>query len=149
MKVLFGESDSLETKMFIESTDDLQNSVAQKTTWSMEILPHNISDVSLIPEFVKEVYITMIPGADFRETIEAANGVQAVGKHAIPHIAARSFSHLEMLKKGLSGLQDAGIKRVLLIGGGLTEPTGDYSSVMDLLKTGLFADYVINSFDFA
>ena len=49
MKVLFGESDSLENKMFIESTDDLQNSVAQETTWSMEILPHNISDVSLIP----------------------------------------------------------------------------------------------------
>jgi len=36
-----------------------------------------------------------------------------------------------------------------LIGGGLTEPTGDYSSVMDLLKTGLFAEYGINSFDFA
>ena len=75
MKVLFGESDSLENKMFIESTDDLQNNVGQKTTWSMEILPHNISDVSMIPEFVNEVYITMIPGADCRETIEAANGI--------------------------------------------------------------------------
>ena len=64
MKVLFGESDSLENKMFIEATHDLQNTVAQKSTWSMEILPHNINDVSLIPEFVKEVYITMIPGAD-------------------------------------------------------------------------------------
>jgi len=29
MKVLFGESDSLENKMFIESTGDLQNSVGQ------------------------------------------------------------------------------------------------------------------------
>ena len=115
MKVLFGESDSLETKMFIESTDDLQNSVAQKTTWSMEILPQNINDVTLIPKFVNEVYITMIPGADFWESIEAAKIIQAAGKQAIPHIAARSFSHPEMLKKGLSGLQDAGIKRVLLI----------------------------------
>ena len=149
MKVLLGESDSLETKMFIESTDDLQNSVAQKTTWSMEILPYNISDVSLIPEFVNEVYITMIPGADFRETIDAANGIQAAGKQPIPHIAARSFSHPEMLKKGLSGLQDAGIKRVLLIGGGVPEPAGEYVSAMDLLKTGLFAEYGIYDFDFA
>ena len=149
MKVLLGESDSLETKMFIESTDDLQNSVAQKTTWSMEILPHNISDVSLIPEFVNEVYITMIPGADFRETIEAANGIQAAGKQAIPHIAARSFSNPEVLNKCLSGLQDAGIKRVLLIGGGVPEPAGEYVSTMDLLKTGLFAEYGINAFDFA
>ena len=149
MKVLFGESDSLENKMFFESTDDLQNSVAQKTIWSMEILPHNINDVTLIPEFVNEVYITMIPGADFWESIEAANIIQAAGKQAIPHISARIFPGPEELHKCLSELQDAGIKRVLLIGGGLTEPTGDYSSVMDLLKTGLFAEYGINAFDFA
>ena len=91
----------------------------------------------------------MIPGADFQETIEAANGIQAAGKQAIPHIAARSFSHPEMLKKGLSGLQDAGIKRVLLIGGGVPEPAGEYVSAMDLLKTGLFAEYGIYDFDFA
>jgi methylenetetrahydrofolate reductase (NADPH) len=149
MKVLFGESDSLENKMFIKSTDDSQNSVRQKTTWSMEILPQNISEVSLIPEFVNEVYITMIPGANCRDTIEAANVIQAAGKQAIPHIAARSFSGPEVLEICLSGLQDAGIKRVLLIGGGVPEPAGKYASVMDLLKTGLFAEYGINSFDFA
>jgi len=38
MKVLFGESDSLENKMFIESTGDLQNISGQKTTWSMETI---------------------------------------------------------------------------------------------------------------
>jgi methylenetetrahydrofolate reductase (NADPH) len=149
MKVLFGESDSLENKMFIKSTGDSQNSVRQKTTWSMEILPQNISEVSLIPEFVNEVYITMIPGANCRDTIEAANVIQAAGKQAIPHIAARSFSGPEVLEICLSGLQDAGIKRVLLIGGGVPEPAGKYASVMDLLKTGLFAEYGINSFDFA
>ena len=149
MKVLFGESDSLEKKTFIESTGDTQNSVREKTTWSMEILPQNISEVSLIPEFVNEVYITMIPGVDCRDTIEAANVIQAAGKQAIPHIAARSFSGPEVLNKCLSGLQDAGIKRVLLIGGGVPEPAGEYASVMDLLKTGLFAEYGINSFDFA
>ena len=149
MKVLFGESDSLEKKTFIESTGDTQNSVREKTTWSMEILPQNISEVSLIPEFVNEVYITMIPGVDCRDTIEAANVIQAAGKQAIPHIAARSFSGPEVLGICLSGLQDAGIKRVLLIGGGVPEPTGKYASVMDLLKTGLFAEYGINSFDFA
>ena len=149
MKVLFGESDSFESKMFMEPNDDLQNFVEQKPVWSMEILPHNINDVSLIPEFVNEVYITMIPGADFWESIEAANIIQAAGKQAIPHIAARSFTDPEVLNKCLSGLQYAGIKRVLLIGGGVPEPAGEYASVMDLLKTGLFAENGINSFDFA
>mgnify|MGYP005650790849 FL=1 len=147
MKVLFGESNS--NKMFIESDHNPQDSVGQKTTWSMEILPQNISEVSLIPEFVNEVYITMIPGVDCQDTIEAANVIQTEGKQAIPHIAARSFSGPEVLKKHLSGLQDAGIKRVLLIGGGVPEPAGKYTSVMDLLKTGFFAEYGINSFDFA
>ncbi|MEC7759286.1 MAG: methylenetetrahydrofolate reductase [SAR324 cluster bacterium] len=133
----------------MEPNDDLQNFVEQKPVWSMEIIPHNINDVSLIPEFVNEIYITMIPGADCCETIEAANGIQAAGKQAIPHIAARSFSGPEVLNKCLSGLQDAGIKRVLLIGGGVPIPAGEYASVMDLLKTGLFAEYGINSFDFA
>ena len=149
MEVHFRESDSFESKMFMEPNDDLQNFVEQKPVWSMEIIPHNINDVSLIPEFVNEIYITMIPGADCRETIEAANGIQAAGKQAIPHIAARSFSGPEVLNKCLSGLQDAGIKRVLLIGGGVPEPAGEYASVMDLLKTGLFAENGINSFDFA
>ena len=149
MEVHFRESDSFESKMFMEPNDDLQNFVEQKPVWSMEIIPHNINDVSLIPEFVNEIYITMIPGADCWETIEAANGIQAAGKQAIPHIAARSFSGPEVLNKCLSGLQDAGIKRVLLIGGGVPEPAGEYASVMDLLKTGLFAEYGINSFDFA
>ena len=36
-----------------------------------------------------------------------------------------------------------------MIGGGVPEPAGKYASVMDLLKTGLFAEYGINSFDFA
>jgi len=149
MEVHFRESNSFESKMFMEPNDDLQNFVEQKPVWSMEIIPHNINDVSLIPEFVNEIYITMIPGADCRETIEAANGIQAAGKQAIPHIAARSFSGPEVLNKCLSGLQDAGIKRVLLIGGGVPEPAGEYASVMDLLKTGLFAENGINSFDFA
>jgi len=149
MEVHFRESDSFESKMFMEPNDDLQNFVEQKPVWSMEIIPHNINDVSLIPEFVNEIYITMIPGADCWETIEAANGIQAAGKQAIPHIAARSFSGPEVLNKCLSGLQDAGIKRVLLIGGGVPDPAGEYASVMDLLKTGLFAKYGINSFDFA
>jgi methylenetetrahydrofolate reductase (NADPH) len=149
MEVHFRESDSFESKMFMEPNDDLQNFVEQKPVWSMEIIPHNINDVSLVPEFVNEIYITMIPGADCWETIEAANGIQAAGKQAIPHITARSFSGPEVLNKCLSGLQDAGIKRVLLIGGGVPIPAGEYASVMDLLKTGLFAEYGINSFDFA
>ncbi|HHZ78452.1 MAG TPA: hypothetical protein EYN57_05810, partial [Candidatus Lambdaproteobacteria bacterium] len=149
MEIPFRESDTLENDMFMEPADDLQDYLKQKTTWSMEILPHNINDVSLIPEFVNEVYITMIPGASCWETIQTAQQIKAVGKQAIPHIAARSFADVEELSACLSELQEAGIERALLIGGGNSEPAGDFSCVMDMLKTGLLTKYGINSYDFA
>jgi len=45
MEILFSESDSLESSNFMEPADDLQEISEQRTTWSMEILPHNIADV--------------------------------------------------------------------------------------------------------
>ncbi len=121
----------------------------KKTTWSIEILPQNVSDVGFIPDLIKEIYITMIPGTSFTDTILAAQKIQELGKKAVPHLTARSFPGIEELRTYLSGLQASGIERVLLIGGGVPKPAGVFSSVMDMLKTELFAEYGINSFDFA
>ena len=121
----------------------------KKTTWSIEILPQNVSDVGFIPDLIKEIYITMIPGTSFTDTILAAQKIQELGKKAVPHLTARSFHGIEELRTYLSGLQASGIERILLIGGGVPKPAGVFSSVMDMLKTELFAEYGINSFDFA
>ena len=121
----------------------------KKETWSIEILPQNVSDIGFIPDLIKEIYITMIPGTNFSETILAAQKIQASGKQAIPHLTARSFPGEEELRKSLSELQATGIERILLIGGGVPKPAGVFSSVMDMLKTEIFAEYGINSFDFA
>ena len=121
----------------------------KKETWSIEILPQNVSDIGFIPDLIKEIYITMIPGTNFSETILAAQKIQASGKQAIPHLTARSFPGEKELRKCLSGLQATGIERILLIGGGVPRPAGVFSSVMDMLKTEVFAEYGINSFDFA
>ena len=121
----------------------------KKTTWSIEILPQNVSDVGFIPDLIKEIYITIIPGTSFTDTILAAQKIQELGKKAVPHLTARSFHGVEELRTYLSGLQASGIERILLIGGGVPKPAGVFSSVMDMLKTELFAEYGINSFDFA
>ena len=103
----------------------------------------------MIPDFVNEVYITMVPGASCRETVQTAQQIQAVGKQAVPHIAGRSFKGVEELSGCLSELQETGIDRALLIGGGQSEPEGDITCVIDMLKTDLFVKYGINAFDFA
>ena len=83
------------------------------------------------------------------ETIKAAEQIQMIGKQAVPHIAARGFKGTGDLEKCLSGLQASGIESALLIGGGHSKRAGNINCVMDMLKTGLFAKYGINSFDFA
>ena len=105
----------------------------KKTTWSIEILPQNVSDVGFIPDLIKEVYITMIPGTGFNDTILAAKKIQASAKQAVPHLTARTFPGVEELRTCLSGLQASGIERILLIGGGVSKPAGIFSSVMDML----------------
>ena len=87
----------------------------KKTTWSIEILPQNVSDVGFIPDLIKEIYITMIPGTSFTNTILAAQNIQALGKQAVPHLTARSLHGLEELRTCLSGFQVSGIERILLI----------------------------------
>ena len=87
---------------------------SNKSTWSMEILPVNFSLIPKIPSFVKEIYITMIPGGDWKETLEVAQKVQSSGKKAIPHIAARSLKGVKELEECLSGFFDFEIKKVLL-----------------------------------
>ena len=43
MEILNLKSDSLERNMSTELTDPVEENAGQTTTWSMEILPHNIS----------------------------------------------------------------------------------------------------------
>ena len=75
----------------MEKLKDLQNNVKQKLNWSMEILPQNVSDISFIPDLIKEVYITMIPGSRYSDCIKATQKIQASGKQAVPHLTARTF----------------------------------------------------------
>ena len=119
------------------------------TNWSMEILPSNFSLLSKIPNFVKEIYITMIPGGNWKETVDTAQRVHSVGKRAIPHIAARSLKGIKELEECLTGFSDFKIQRVLLIGGGQNKPEGEFNCVMDMLKTGLFTKYGVKAIDFA
>ena len=69
----------------MEKLNDLQDNVMQKMTWSMEILPQNVTDISFIPDFVQEIYITMIPGKGFGDILLAAQNIQASGKQPVPH----------------------------------------------------------------
>jgi methylenetetrahydrofolate reductase (NADPH) len=85
------------------------------------------------------VYITFLPGSDFQDTLSVAARLVREGFNPVPHIAARSVPDRAFLQTSLSRLTgELGVDQVLLIGGAVDRPVGEYSDTMQLLETGLF-----------
>lgn len=104
--------------------------------FSMEVTPK--VDVSQIPKGVREVSITYLPGADYRDVVAQAVRLRQLRFAPIPHIPARSLRSRQELADFITALrQDAQVSQVLLIGGSLERPAGPYAASLDVLETGL------------
>ena len=99
------------------------------------------TDLSVLPK-VKDVYITMLPGNDFRDVANKAKELVHNGFNPVPHFPARSIKNLNELKDYVSMCKDFGVKQALVIGGS-TEPTGDYHCSLQILESGLFEGWKI------
>ncbi len=102
--------------------------------FSLEIGPK--TEVDAVPA-LSDVYITMLPGGDYRETAEKASELVRKGFNPVPHFPARSMQDEKQLKDYVSRCKDSGVKQVLIIGGG-REPAGKFDSSYQLLETGYF-----------
>ena len=90
------------------------------------------------------IFITFLPGLNFADTIAVAMRLRHEGFNPVPHFAARSMPSRAFLDESLARLTDgAGIDQVLLIGGALNKPLGEFTDTMQLLDTGLFDRYGI------
>ncbi len=102
--------------------------------FSLEISPQ--ADVKTLPE-VKDVYITMLPGGDYKDTARKAIELVEAGYNPVPHFPARSISDEKDLGDYILRCKDGGVKQALVIGGG-REPLGKFDSSYQILETGLF-----------
>jgi methylenetetrahydrofolate reductase (NADPH) len=102
--------------------------------FSLEIGPK--SDLDTLPG-LKDVYITMLPGGDYKETAEQAVKLVKKGFNPVPHFPARSIKDEGQLKEYISICKDGGVTQALVIGGG-REPLGSFDSSFQLLETGYF-----------
>ena len=102
--------------------------------FSIEISP--ITELNNLPE-LKDIYITLLPGGDFRETAAQAEKLVKKGYNPIPHFPARSIENEAQLKEYISMCKNGGTKQVLVIGGS-RDPIGDFDSSIQLLETGYF-----------
>ena len=99
------------------------------------------TDLTELPK-VKDVYITMLPGNDYRKVAAKANELVKAGFNPVPHFPARSIKNQAELKDYVSRCKDVGVKQALIIGGS-AQPIGDFHCSLQLLETGLFEGWKI------
>ena len=102
--------------------------------FSLEIGPK--TELDNIPA-LKDIYITMLPGGDYKDTSEQAAKLGKKGFNPIPHFPARSIKNDDQLKEYISRCKDVGVKQALVIGGS-REPIGSFDSSIQILETGYF-----------
>ena len=99
------------------------------------------TNLSELPK-VKDVYITMLPGNDYKEVVSKATELAKSGFNPVPHFPARSIKNQAELKDFVSRCKDGGVKQALVIGGS-ARPIGDFHCSLQLLETGLFEGWKI------
>jgi methylenetetrahydrofolate reductase (NADPH) len=81
--------------------------------------------------------------------VAAVRTVHELGRSPIPHITARSIPDKNALEQLLLQFKEFGVERALLIGGGIPEPAGEFTSVLELLQSGLFEQHGLRDLDLA
>jgi len=102
--------------------------------FSLEIGPH--TDIDTLPA-VKDVYITLLPGGDYTETVKKAGDLAKKGFNPVPHFPARSIMDEAQLNDYVSRCKNLGVKQALVIGGG-HDQVGVFESSIQILETGYF-----------
>ncbi|MDA9083886.1 methylenetetrahydrofolate reductase, partial [Candidatus Pelagibacter sp.] len=102
--------------------------------FSLEVGPQ--TDLDTLPP-VKDVYVTMLPGGDYKETADQSAELVKKGFNPVPHFPARSIADDTQLKDYIARCKDVGVKQALVIGGS-REPVGKFDSSIQILETGFF-----------
>ena len=91
---------------------------------------------------IKDVYITFLPGDDYKKVANRAKSLIDLGHNPVPHFPARSIKNHNELKDYVGMCKDFGVKQALVIGGS-AQSIGDFDCSLQILETGLFEGFKI------
>jgi methylenetetrahydrofolate reductase (NADPH) len=84
------------------------------------------------------IYVSAVPAHPLAVQVETAARLAAAGYEPVPHIATRRFASGAELDRHLGRLaDDAGVRRVLVIGGDLAAPLGPFFAAIEVIESGL------------
>lgn len=119
------------------------------STTTLEVTPGGAAKIDDFREVLRPnqiVYVTFLPGSDFRDTVSTVKKLKDQGMRPVPHFAARSIPTKDFFEENLKMLTaETGVEEALLIGGGVDNPVGEFTESMEILRLGLFEKYGIKS----
>ena len=120
---------------------------------SIEVAPKQAIESADLPGLFPAgtwVYITDIGSDPSPVLAKAARRVRDLGYEPVPHFASRRLTTRHALEERIKAMAgEAGVTNVLVIGGGLEKPAGDFTSTMEVLETGFFDAYGITDIGIA
>lgn len=87
------------------------------------------------------VYVPSLPKRPITGNLETLRVLKQNGFEPVPHLAARRLTGRTELKRFLDvAVREAGVRKVLLIGGDVETRNGPYASAEDVLRSGILQD---------
>ena len=84
------------------------------------------------------IYVSALPGRPVDEQIAIARRLHARGFTPVPHLAARNFADTVALDHYLARMtEEAGVTRLLVIGGDREAPAGHFHHAIEVIESGL------------
>jgi methylenetetrahydrofolate reductase (NADPH) len=122
------------------TNEDLKSQIVQFVRGaSTEITPgdeRHLPELSAYLPRGAAVYIAHTPRASLSDVVCTALAVQRAGFLATPHIVARRISNALTLRRALAHLRAGGVEQILLIAGDALQPTGEFTTALDVLECG-------------
>lgn len=120
--------------------------------FSVEATPDQIMKVRRLEHRLApgtRVYVPCLATTQPEDVARACAHLSAARMRPVPHLAARALASRAALASSLGRFRDAGAEALLLVGGDIPEPAGPFGSALDVLETGLLADYEFHQIGFA
>lgn len=120
---------------------------------SIEMGAHRPEDAVRIAELLPtatRVYVNHLPRHTLDDTLAGLIAVARAGLEPVPHLAARRVGSRSQVETFLRrAVKEAGIAKVLLLGGDVARQAGPYADAGALLREGLLRDAGIREVAFA
>jgi methylenetetrahydrofolate reductase (NADPH) len=83
------------------------------------------------------VYVSAVLTRPAEQQLDVVTALAAAGFEPVPHLAVRSFASVGALDAHLAHLSQAGVRRLLVIGGDRAMPAGPFYAAIEVIESGL------------